>query len=101
GQFDGTGYADAGNVGNFGFYDGFTLAARIKPAAGSGTIISRALDEAEGKGFALVLRDGHVGANLIQRWLDDGVRVESVETVPLDQWSHVSLVYDGSRLASG
>ena len=62
---------------NFGFYDSFTLSAWINPAAASGTIISRANDEAEGKGFSLVLKDGHLGANLMQRWLDDGVRVES------------------------
>jgi len=37
----------------------------------------------------------------VLRWLDDGVRLESEETVPLNQWSHVSLTYDGSRLASG
>ena len=101
GQFDGKRYVDVGNVGNFGFYDGFTLSAWIHPAEASGTIISRASDEPEGKGFSLVLRDGRLGANLIQRWLDDGVRVQSEETVPLNQWSHVILTYDGSRLASG
>ena len=101
GEFDGKRYVDVGNVGNFGFYDGFTLSAWIHPTEASGTIISRASDEPEGKGFSLVLQDGHLGANLIQRWLDDGVRVQSEETVPLNQWSHVILTYDGSRLASG
>jgi len=101
GVFDGKRYVDAGNVGNFGFYDSFTLSAWINPAAGTGTILSRALDEPEGKGFGLFLKDGHLAANLIQRWLDDGVRVESEATVPLNRWSHVILTYDGSRLASG
>jgi hypothetical protein len=101
GEFDGKRYVDVGDVGNFGFYDSFTLSARINPAAGSGTIVSRANDEAEGKGFALVLKDGHLRASLVQRWLDDGVRIESEEAVPLNRWSHVSLTYDGSRLASG
>jgi len=100
-EFDGKRFIDAGNVGNFGFYDGFTLSAWINPTVGSGTILSRANDEAEGKGFGLVLKDGHLCASLVQRWLDDGVRVESAETVPLNRWSHVSLTYDGSRLASG
>ena len=101
GEFDGKRYVDVGNVGNFGFYDSFTLSAWINPAAGSGTIVSRANDEAEGKGFGLVLKDGHLSASLVQRWLDDGVRIESEEPVPLNRWSHVSLTYDGSRLASG
>ena len=77
GEFDGKRYVDVGNVGNFGFYDSFTLSAWINPARRDGTILSRALDEPEGKGFGLFLKDGHLAANLIQRWLDDGVRVES------------------------
>lgn len=100
-QFDGTSYIDVGNVGNFGFYDSFTLAARINPTASFGAILSHSLDEAEGKGFALVLKDGKLAAYLIQRWLDDGVRVESKATVPLNRSSHVAMTYDGSRLASG
>lgn len=101
GEFDGKRYIDAGNVGNFGFYDSFTLSAWIDPAAATGTIVSRALDEPEGKGWVFSLEGGHLRGILIQRWLDDGVRVESEETVPLNRWSHVALTYDGSRLASG
>jgi hypothetical protein len=101
GEFDGKRYVDAGNVGNFGFYDSFTVSAWINPAAASGTIASRAADEEEGKGWSLVLTNGHLGATLIQRWLDDGVRLESEESIPLNRWSHVALTYDGSRLAGG
>jgi len=101
GDFNGTRYIDVGNVGDFGFYDSFTLSAWINPSSATGTILSRANDEAEGKGFALFLKDGHLSASLIQRWLDDGVRIESEASVPLNRWSHVTLTYDGSRLASG
>jgi hypothetical protein len=101
GDFDGKRYIDVGNVGAFGFYDSFTVSAWINPAAASGTILSRANDEDDGKGYGLFLKDGHLSANLLQRWLDDGVRLESEAAVPLNQWSHVVLTYDGSRLASG
>ena len=101
GEFDGKRYVDVGNVGNFGFYDAFTLSAWINPTEASGTIISRASDEPEGKGFGLVLKDGHLGANLVQRWLDDGVRVRERGNRAAEPWSHVTLTYDGSRLASG
>ena len=99
--FDGKRYVDAGNVGNFGFYDPFTLSAWIDPTTGTGTILSRAIDETEGKGFGLFLKDGRLAATLNQRWLDDGVRLETEVRVPLNRWSHVILTYDGSRLASG
>jgi hypothetical protein len=101
GDFDGTRYIDVGNVANFGFYDSFSLSAWINPSSSTGTILSRANEEVEGKGFALFLKEGHLSASLIQRWLDDGVRIESEASVPLNRWSHIALTYDGSRLASG
>jgi len=101
GEFDGKRYVDVGDVGNFGFYDSFTLSAWINPAAANGAILSRAVDEPEARGWTFSMQDGHLHGDLILRWLDDGVRLESEETVPLNQWSHVALTYDGSRLASG
>jgi hypothetical protein len=101
GSFDGKRFVEVGNIADFGFYDAFTLAAWIYPTAGSGAILSRAQDESEGEGVGLYLKDGHLQANLVQRWLDDGARVESVATVELNRWSHVTLTYDGSRLARG
>jgi hypothetical protein len=99
--FDGKKYVEVGNVANFGFYDSFTLAAWIYPTSPNGAIISRALDQVEGGGFGLHLKDGHLQAVLVQRWLDDGARAQSEATVELNRWSHVVLTYDGSRLAEG
>lgn len=101
GSFDGKRFIEVGNIANFGFYDAFTIAAWIYPTAPTGAIISRAKDEVEGQGLGLYLKDGHLQANLVQRWLDDGARVESESAVALNRWSHVTLTYDGSRLASG
>src|SRR5439155_23898163 len=71
GVFDGKRYVDVGNVANFGFYDSFTVSAWINPTAANGTIVSRAVDEAEGKGFGLFLKDGRLSARRIQGWLDE------------------------------
>ena len=68
-----------GNVGAFGFYDSFTLSAWIDPSSNSGTIVSRAPEEAESKGWGLFLKDGRLSLVLAQRWLDDGIRIESKE----------------------
>ncbi len=101
GSFNGQRFVEVGNIANFGFYDAFTLAAWIYPTAGTGAIVSRAQDEVEGQGLGLYLKDAHLQANLVQRWLDDGARVESEATIDLNRWSHVMLIYDGSRLARG
>jgi hypothetical protein len=99
--FDGKRYIEVGKIANFGFYDSFTLSAWIYPTSGTGAIITRAQDQPEGQGFGLYLKDGRLQANLVQRWLDDGARLDTDETVPLNRWSHVIVTYDGSRQASG
>jgi hypothetical protein len=99
---DGRRFIDAGNVGDFGFYDKFTLAAWINPAdERGGTIISRMTDAEHADGYYLSLAGGKLQLNLVKRWLDDALRVESEEALPLGQWHHVAATYDGSRVADG
>ena len=94
-------FVDAGDKGAFGFYDRFTVSAWIRSSAPTGAIITRAVDDADAEGWGLYLIDGKLQANLIKRRLDDSIRVESKETVPLSQWHHVAMSYDGSRMANG
>jgi hypothetical protein len=99
---DGRSFLDAGDLAAFGYLDKFTLSAWIKPAGPrGGTIISRMLDVPEGEGYSVVLDRGKLAVNLIKRWLDDAIRVETAALVPGETWSHVAVTYDGSRLASG
>ena len=82
--------------------DSFTVVGMDQSLGGAAARSSAArTTKPEGKGLGLFLKDGHLSASLVQRWLDDGVRVESEAAVPLNRWSHVILTYDGSRLASG
>jgi hypothetical protein len=99
--FDGKRYIEVGDAAGFGFFDSFTVSAWIYPTSQDGAIVTRAFDDAQGQGWALVLKNGRLQASFIQRWLDDGARVESEAVVPLNRWSHVAVSYDGSRLASG
>jgi hypothetical protein len=105
-QLDGKTYIDAGDVAKFGFYDKFTLAAWVQPQAADGAIASRTADTNDDadfghKGYGLYLKDGKIQANLVLRWLDDALRVETRNPLRLNHWQHVLMSYDGSRLASG
>jgi hypothetical protein len=100
-SFDGKRFINAGDLANFGFYDKFAVAAWIYPTAPSGAIITRTEDTAEGEGFGLYLKDGRAEVNLVKRWLDDALRVETENSLALNQWHHVMMTYDGSRQASG
>jgi mono/diheme cytochrome c family protein len=107
-KLEGKRFIDAGDVGNFGFYDKFTLSAWIKPRGPDGLLISRMVTQADdpvfttdGEGYGLMLAGGKLQVMLTKRWLDDALRVETEAPVRLGQWQHVAVVYDASRLASG
>ncbi|MBI5760556.1 MAG: DUF1553 domain-containing protein [Planctomycetales bacterium] len=101
-KFDGRNFIDAGGVADFGFYDKFTLAAWVFPyGERGGTIVSRMTDVANGDGYSLILADGKLQLNLVKRWLDDSLRVETKQPLEPDGWHHVLATYDGSRDAKG
>ncbi|RPI84242.1 MAG: DUF1549 domain-containing protein, partial [Planctomycetaceae bacterium] len=101
-DLDGSRFIDAGDHANFGFYDSFTLSAWIKPVGGAGgTIVSRMTDAEEADGWSLILKNGRLQLNLVKRWLDDALRVESEIEISPEEWHHVLVTYDGSRVASG
>jgi hypothetical protein len=99
---DGRRYVDAGDRAAFGFYDKFTLSAWIRPGGPrGGTILSRMVDQPQADGYSVVLERGKVQVNLVKRWLDDAIRVETQGVVPDGVWTHVAVTYDGSRVADG
>jgi hypothetical protein len=101
-DLDGKRFIDAGNVAPFSYYDKFSLGAWIYPrGARGGVILSRMEDTARAEGYSLSLEDCHVHVNLVKRWLDDAIRVETETNLELDQWHHVLATYDGSRVAGG
>jgi hypothetical protein len=100
-QLDGKQFLESGNVGNFGFDDSFTLTCRIQPHAMNGAILSRMPERAQADGYSVHLVNGKVQVHLTKRWLDDALRIETTDSVPMNRWTHISVTYDGSRLASG
>jgi mono/diheme cytochrome c family protein len=100
-QFDGRRSVEAGNVADFGFFDKFSLAAWVRPEAGGGVLLSRMKDVAQGAGYHVAVEAGKVQLNLVVRWLDDALRVETEEALTPGCRHHVLVSYDGSRAASG
>ena len=58
-------------------------------------------DVEHGDGYCVPIKDGRVHVDLVKRWLDDCIRVEAEATVSADEWTHLLVTYDGSRVASG
>jgi hypothetical protein len=101
-QLDGDACQEVEGVGGFGYFDKFSVALWVMPREWkSGTIISRMTDEDQADGWYMQLQDGRVQVNLVKRWLDDAIRIESVQSLPTESWTHVAFTYDGSRTAAG
>jgi hypothetical protein len=100
-RWSGETIVEAGDIANFGYFDKFSIAMWVNAAQPDGTMISRMTPVEEGAGYNVHLHAGRLQVNLIKRWLDDAIRVESREPLPTHRWFHVAVTYDGSRLASG
>lgn len=99
---DGTRFYQAGSIATFGFYDSFTGSCWIQPAGlHDGTILSKMTDVADGDGWYLRLTNGRLQVHLVKRYLDDALRVETVDPLLPDKWQHVAFSYSGSRTADG
>jgi hypothetical protein len=101
-RFDGERFLDEGQqVAKFDYKDPFTLAAWIKPEAATGAIMSRTEEWLEGEGYGLYLMDGKLRLHITRRWTDISLRIETVNSLPLNRWQHVAVSYDGRRKGKG
>ncbi len=100
-HFDGQRRFAVGDVANVGFFEPFSMSVWIRAEANTGTILSRMSDDSNADGYNLCLENGKLQFNLCKRWLDDAMRVETVEAIPTGEWAHVAVTYDGSRTAAG
>jgi len=102
---DGKGFIQGGDIRGFeshGYYDDkYSLALWVYPTAATGALVTKVGDVVEPNGHGLNLKDGKVQYNYVSKWLDEGIRVESEKTLPLNEWHHVALTYDGTRYAEG
>jgi hypothetical protein len=104
-RFDGQCWAElsakASAPAALGYFDSFTLAARVRPDdERGGVLLSKLKDEDRGTGYSLTYSQRKVGVNLVQRWLDDAIRVEVDAPSEPGPFS-LAVTYDGSRTADG
>ncbi|MEZ5365683.1 MAG: DUF1549 domain-containing protein [Bryobacterales bacterium] len=104
--FDGKAGIEAGETPNPNYDDRFTIAAWIYAEDPNGAIVAKtdpnADDQGDGfGGWGLYLIDGKLKLLMVQRWLDDALRVGTEQSIPLNEWHHVAVSYDASRFASG
>ena len=91
--------------GDWDWYQPFSIGLWMRPAATYERAVvwhrSRAWTDAASCGYELLIEEGCLSTALIHFWPGDAIRVRSTQPLPVDQWSHVTVVWDGSGRASG
>jgi hypothetical protein len=100
-RFDGSGFIEIPEAAKFGYFDSFSFGAHVNmPKHVAGTVLSKMELVDRGSGYNLhITEDGKVQVNLVKRWLDDSLRVESVDSIPTGKWVHIFATYDGTRVS--
>jgi hypothetical protein len=92
-------------LGDFKRYEPFTLAIWVQPTMTHDRAVilrrSKAWTDAASRGYELLIEDGKLSAALIHFWPGNAIRVMDPKPLPLNEWTHVGITYDGSSKATG
>ncbi len=99
-KFEGDGCISIAESVDFESTDAFTFGAWIQPAS-AGCVVSKMDDENDMRGFDVTLRKGKAIVNLVHRWNSNAIQVSTVTSLPMGQWQHLLVTYDGSGKAAG
>lgn len=98
---------DALTLGNHGVSnqeDAFSVAFRVKPGENAKRAVifhnSQGYDPGY-NGFELLLEDGKLRWMVAREWPGCCIAVRSKDSIPLNEWTHVCVTYDGSSRAAG
>ncbi len=102
-HFDGQRWIESQDAGDFAEDESFAISCWVKPSgAAAMTILARMDHDNASRGYELRREaNGRLQALFSGRILDDLIRVETKATLPVDQWSHLFVSYDGSSAARG
>lgn len=92
-------------IGHFNRTDPFTLSLWLKTPSHEPrmTVLhhSKAPVDAASRGYELLLENGRVAFGLHHMWPGNSLKLVTKQAVPIDQWTHVAVTYDGSSKAAG
>jgi len=104
-QFSGDNELECRGAGEFNRTDAFSFALWLKPTEKQSRAVvfhrSRAWTDSGSRGYELVLEDGKPFFGLIHFWPGNAIGVRAKQALPLNEWSYVTVTYDGSSQAAG
>jgi hypothetical protein len=104
-QFDGEGSVVCKGVGHFRRTDPFSFRLSIKRTQQSPRAVvfhhSRSWTDSGSRGYELVLENGRPTFALIHFWPGNAIAIRGRDMLPLNEWTQLTITYDGSSKASG
>lgn len=92
-------------IGHFTRVDPFSLSLWLKTPSHAPRMVvahhSRAPIDAGSRGYELLLEQGQVAVGLHYMWPGNSLKVKTKAAVPVNEWTHVTVTYDGSSQAAG
>ena len=92
-------------VGDFNRHQAFSLSFWTQPTLFHKRAVvlkrSKAWTDAASRGYELLLENNHPSFALIHFWPGNALRVKALNAIPMNQWTHLAVTYDGSSKASG
>jgi len=91
--------------GDFNRHQAFSIAFWVKPnqLLDRAVIVrrSQAWTDAASRGYEILVENGRLSPALIHFWPGNAIRIRSDKQLPVNQWTHVAISYDGSSKATG
>ena len=97
-------FACAGS-GQYGRASQFSISCWVKPTEHHSRVAILhqcvAAEDAAFRGYSLILENGHPQFSLIHFWPGEAIQVQAQQSIPLNEWTQIGIVYDGSSQAHG
>lgn len=104
-KFSGDNSAVLKGAGAFNRCAPFSFALWLKPTEKQERAVifhrSRAWSDSGSRGYELVLEDGQPTFALIHFWPGNAIKARAKSALPIKEWSHLAVTYDGSSRAGG
>ena len=94
-------FLDLGEIADFDRTDAFSYGAWVLPKEAQGAPLSKMDSGDNFRGWDLYLAGSRPMAHLIEQWDAKAIKVMAKATIPMNQWSHLFVTYDGSGKAAG
>ena len=84
------------DAASFEARDQVTFGGYLKlDAQGNGAVISRMDNRQDNRGWDLWIENSRIGSHIIDQWPDKAIKAVTKKALPLHQWLHVMVTYDG------